>query len=82
MARNLDQVVVLFLFFSRFHTFFIDLDGGQESMDKKKVSYVPLKSEQRRLVLKREEIDNSHKERTWKIYRENFEIDIIFRVIS
>lgn len=69
-------------FFFWFHTFFIDLDGGQESMDKKKVSYVPLKSEQRRLVLKREEIDNSHKERTWKIYRENFEIDIIFRVIS
>eukprot|EP00094_Tigriopus_californicus_P011182 TCALIF_10791-PA protein Name:"Similar to TPTE2 Phosphatidylinositol 3,4,5-trisphosphate 3-phosphatase TPTE2 (Homo sapiens)" AED:0.03 eAED:0.03 QI:1078/0.83/0.57/1/0.66/0.57/7/173/580 len=69
-------------FFFWFHTFFIDLDGGQESLDYKKVSYVPMKSEQRRLVLKREEIDNSHKETTWKIYRENFEIDIIFKVIS
>ena len=36
-----------------------------------------------RLVrLSREEIDNPHKEKTWKVFRENFRVEVKLKVIE
>eukprot|EP00095_Tigriopus_kingsejongensis_P001029 maker-scaffold587_size153100-snap-gene-0.27 protein:Tk01029 transcript:maker-scaffold587_size153100-snap-gene-0.27-mRNA-1 annotation:"voltage-sensor containing phosphatase" len=70
-------------FFFWFHTFFINLDGPWNPPHKVGVCPgAPLKPHQRRLILKREEIDNPHKERTWKIYNENFQINLIFKLVD
>jgi len=29
--------------------------------------------------MKREQLDNPHKEKTWKVWRENFSVEVVFQ---
>eukprot|EP00095_Tigriopus_kingsejongensis_P001026 maker-scaffold587_size153100-snap-gene-0.23 protein:Tk01026 transcript:maker-scaffold587_size153100-snap-gene-0.23-mRNA-1 annotation:"phosphatidylinositol -trisphosphate 3-phosphatase tpte2-like isoform x1" len=51
-------------FYFWFHTFFVNLDG--EIPERHNVPQTAEQLQRRHLVLKREEIDNPHKEKTWK----------------
>lgn len=37
-------------------------------------------SSMRRLKLSREEVDNAHKEKTWRVFRQEFSVEIVLRV--
>ena len=37
---------------------------------------------QDRLILKREDLDNPHKSKTWKYFHDNFTVDVSFQSVS
>ena len=65
--------MVLFATLFRFHTAFLDAPESTASMQE-------TDSELRYLSLSREELDNPHKSKTWKVFKEDFKIEMKLRI--
>lgn len=65
-------------FYFWFHTFFVEVEG--QIPPRHNVPQTVEQLQRRQLVLRREEIDNPHKEKTWHVFKENFQIEVLLRV--
>ena len=60
-------------FFFWLNTFFIKY-GFQEML-----FFMKFCSRDNRELMKRDQLDNPHKEKTWRVWRENFSVEVVFQ---